>query len=89
MLNPVAFSCYKKLNFQKCEDSERTESRKPGKQTKGGFDLARQKDENRDYGENKGPCREVKRYFRYSRIGYLRILRSQEDEARQQLYSRN
>ena len=48
MLNPVAFSCYKKLNFQKCEDSERTESRKPGKQTKGGFDLARQKDENRE-----------------------------------------
>lgn len=48
MLNPVAFSCYKKLNFQKCEDSERTESRKPRKQTKGGFDLARQKDENRE-----------------------------------------
>ena len=47
MLNPVAFSCYKNLNLQKCEDSERTESRKPGKQTKGGFDLARQKDENR------------------------------------------
>lgn len=48
MLNPVAFSCYKNLNLQKCEDSERTESRKPGKQTKGGFDLARQKDENRE-----------------------------------------
>ena len=45
MLNPVAFSCYKNLNLQKCEDSERTESRKPGKQTKGGFDLARQKGE--------------------------------------------
>lgn len=28
MLNPVAFSCYKNLNLQKCEDSERTESRK-------------------------------------------------------------
>lgn len=41
------------------------------------------------YGENKRPCREVKRYFRYSGIGYLRILRSQEDEARQQLYSGN
>lgn len=40
-------------------------------------------------GENKRPCREVKRYFRYSGIGYLRILRSQEDEARQQLYSGN
>ena len=48
MLNPVAFSCYKNLNLQKCEDSERTESRKPGKQTKGGFELARQKDENRE-----------------------------------------
>lgn len=48
MLNPVAFSCYKNLNLQKREDSERTESRKPGKQTKGGFDLARQKDENRE-----------------------------------------
>ena len=36
------------MNLQKCEDSERTESRKPGKQTKGGFDLARQKDENRE-----------------------------------------
>lgn len=33
MLNPVAFSRYKNLNLQKCEDSERTESRKPGKQT--------------------------------------------------------
>lgn len=48
MLNPVAFSCYKNLNLQKCEDSERTESRKPGKQTEGDFDLARQKDENRE-----------------------------------------
>ena len=60
-----------------------------GKTEKETCDLINQFMQSFDLLMEKIPCREVKRYFRYSRIGYLRILRSQEDEARQQLYSRN